>query len=216
LYRIPVYLFGGALEQAEQVVNQLEAGPEKPKPIFQKFYLANIALTMIGLGKLQEGEAVLEKAFATIDREAPFSFDIVPLEVADGHLQLAMGNPDGVLDSSEGVIHQLYQIDGRYYLAELLWLQGKAWLALEDARRAKEALLRAKSVAVDTGERTILWQILVELSDLEKLNGGEREAERLSCQAQEIIGYIAENAGSEEMRASFLAQPAVRRVLAET
>jgi tetratricopeptide (TPR) repeat protein len=216
IFRIPVYLFAGALEQAEQVVNQLYAGPGESKPIFQKFYLAYIALTMIALGKLLEGEAVLEKAFATLDQEAPFSFDIVPLRVADGHLQLAMGNPDGVLDATEGVIHQLYQIDGRYYLAELLWLQGKAWLALEDARRAKEALLRAKSVAVDTGERTILWQILVELSDLEKLNGGEREAERLSCQAQEIIGYIAENAGSEEMRASFLAQPAVRRVLAET
>jgi DNA-binding SARP family transcriptional activator/tetratricopeptide (TPR) repeat protein len=216
LYRIPVYLFGGALEQAEQVVNQLEAGPEKPKPIFQKFYLANIALTMIGLGKLQEGEAVLEKAFATIDREAPFSFDIVPLEVADGHLQLAMGNPDGVLDSSEGVIHQLYQIGGQYYLAELLWLQGRAWLALENTSRAKKALLQAKAVAEDTGERTILWQILSTLSDLEKINGDEDEAEKLSCQAQEIIGYIAENAGSEEMRASFLAQPAVRRVLAET
>jgi DNA-binding SARP family transcriptional activator len=216
LYRIPAYLFGGALEQAEQVVNQLYAGPEESKPIFQKFYLAIIALAMIALGKLREGEAALEKAFATLDREAPFSFDIVPLRVADGYLQLAMGNPDGVLDTTEGVIHQLYQIGGRYYLAELLWLQGKAWLALEDTSRAKGALLQAKSVAEDTGERTILWQILATLSDLAKINGDEREAEKLSCQAQEIIGYIAENAGSEEMRASFLARPAVRRVLAKT
>jgi tetratricopeptide (TPR) repeat protein len=215
IYRIPVYLFGGALEQAEQVVNWLYASPEESKPIFQKFYLAYIALTMIGLGKLQEGNAVLEKAFATFDPEAPFSFDIVPLMVAEGHLQLALRNPDGVLDSTEGIIHQLYQIGGRYYLAELLWLQGKAWLAMGNTSQAEEAFLQAEVVAKVTGERTVLWQILAELSDLEEMHGNELEAEKLRCQAGEIIGFIADNAGSQELRDSFLAQPVVARILSE-
>ena len=39
------------------------------------------------------------------------------------------------------------------------------------------------------------------------------EAEELRGQAQEILDYIADHAGSDELRATFLAQPAVARLL---
>ena len=75
--------------------------------------------------------------------------------------------------------------------------------------------MEAKAVAEDTGERTILWQILATLGDLEGMSGNQAEAERLRREAREIVNYIAENAGSDALRDSFLAQPAVARVLKE-
>jgi len=212
-YRVPVYLLGGALEQAEQLADQLYASYLEDKPIFQHYLLANIAWTEIALGKLREGEDVLERAFSSLDLEAPFSFATVPLMVADAHLQLALGNPESALDRTGNVIHQLNKAGGRFYLAELYWLQGKAQLALEGTSQAKEAFLQAKMVAEETGERTILWQILASLSDLERMRGNELEAENLRRQAREIVCYIAENAGSDALRDSFMVQPAVAQVL---
>jgi DNA-binding SARP family transcriptional activator/tetratricopeptide (TPR) repeat protein len=215
LYRVPAYLLGGALEQAEQLADQVYASLEDAKLIFRDIVLATIARTKIALGKLQEGEAVLGQALPAPDREAPLSFASVPLMVADAHLQLALGNPQGALDRTETVIHPLIQAGSRYYLAELLWLKGRAWLALENGARAQSALAEARAVAEDTGERPILWQILVALSDLESMRGNQPEADTLRCQAREIVCYIADNAGSKALRDSFLAQPAVARILSE-
>ena len=212
-YRLLAYISGGFWGQAERLADQLYADREEDKPIFQHYLLANIAWTKIALGKLREGEAILKQAFSSIDQGAPFSFTIVPLMVVDGHFQLALENPKSALDRIGDVIYQLNQFGARFYLAELYWLQGKARLALEETSQAKEAFLLAKKVAEDTGERTILWQILASLSDLENKSGNKLEAEKLLRQAQEIVRYIAENAGSDALRDSFLAQPSVARVL---
>ncbi len=213
IYQIPVYIFAGAWEQAEQVADQLYVHRDATRPIFQNYLLANVALAKIALGKLQEGKAVLEMAFTTLGPKTSFSFASVPSIVVDGHLQLALGNPQGALKSSADVIHQLNQACSRFYLAELLWLHGKAWLVLEDVDQAKQALRQAKAVAEDTGELVILWQILSTLSDLEKMNGNLPEAELLRRQAYSVISYIAEHAGSDVLRDSFLAQPAVARLV---
>jgi DNA-binding SARP family transcriptional activator/tetratricopeptide (TPR) repeat protein len=215
MYRIPVYLLGGAWEQADALADQVHASLEDAKLIFRDFVLATVAWTKIALGKLQEGEAVLEQVYPALDREAPFSFAVVPLVVADAHLQLALGNPEGALERTGHVIHQLVKAGSRYYLAELLWLQGRAWLALEKGEQAQSALTEAIAVAEDIGERAILWQILATLSDLETVRGHRAGAEDLRCQAREIVCYIADNAGSKALRDSFLAQPAVARVLSE-
>ena len=211
MYQIPVYIFAGAWEKAEQVADRLYANRDENKPIFQHYLLANVALAKIAVGKLQEGEAVLEQAFTTLGREIHFSFASVPLTVVDGHLQLALGNSLGALDRTEKVIRQLNQAGSRYYLAELLWLQGKAWLALEETDKAREALRQAKAVAEDVGESAILWQILATLSEFEGVCGDRNAAKKLHDQAWEVIEYIAAHAG--ELRDTFLAQPAVARVL---
>jgi len=138
LYRAPVYLIGGALEQAEREADQLYASREVSGPIFQPFLPANVALMRVALGNLREGQAILEQAFKSLDRETPFSFAVVTLMVAKGHLQLALGNPKDVLERTEDVIHRLNQASGRFYLAELLWLQGKpGWHWKISARQKK-------------------------------------------------------------------------------
>jgi hypothetical protein len=65
------------------------------------------------------------------------------------------------------------------------------------------------------GERQDLSQILWALSLQEAAAGKHDKAERYRQQAKKVVTYIAYHAGSEELRASFLAQPAITRILNE-
>jgi tetratricopeptide (TPR) repeat protein len=214
-YQIPVYLIGGAFEQAERAADECYAAIEEVGPLFQNHLLAIIANAKIALGKRSEAQAVLEQALITLDRESSYSYDHWLLMVADGHLQLALGNPARALERMEVVIQKLQQVGGRYHLAESLWLQGKAYLVMEKDEQAREAFMQAKAMAEAGSERAILWQILATFSEFERVCGNQQEAEMLADQAQEIIAYIADHAGDmQDLRASFLAQPKVAKVLA--
>ena len=102
----------------------------------------------------------------------------------------------------------------RHYLAEELWLRGRVRLALGEIETARELLLEAKTTAEEKEERLYLWQILATLGDLEESLGNAAEAEEWRMQAREVIDYIAGHAGDEEdLRAAFLAQPEVVRIL---
>jgi tetratricopeptide (TPR) repeat protein len=149
----------------------------------------------------------LEQAFECFNREGSAAYAIAFLSVADGHLQLALGNPQTTLDRMKDVIGRLRACDSKLNLAESLWLEGRAWLAMGQIDRAKESLLEAKEVAEAIGERSSLWQILVELANLTAKEGDEETADSLRQQAREIIQYIAEHAG--ELRETFLARPEV-------
>ncbi len=90
-------------------------------------------------------------------------------------------------------------------------------MALGEIETARELLLEAKTTAEEKGERLYLWQILATLGDLEELRGDGAEAEAWRMQACEVIDYIVGHAGDEEdLRAAFLAQPAVVRVLTKS
>ena len=74
--------------------------------------------------------------------------------------------------------------------------------------------MKAKGAAEAQEERTILWQILVTMSDLEKACGSANVANKLRDQAREVVNDIAADAG--EMRDVFLGQQAVAQLLGET
>jgi DNA-binding SARP family transcriptional activator len=215
-----IYLFAGALEQAEQWADRLYAYLEEFPPVFRTSWLVAIARAKIARGKLREGEAILGRDMSVLDRDNLSMMDMVPVFVADGHLQLALGNPERTLERMEAVIQRLNSVGSRKYLAEAYWLRGRAWLVLEEIGQAREALLEAKAAAEGNSERGVLWRTLATLIDVERLSGGQSENERLRCQQLtsqllEVVSYIADHAGSEELRAAFLGQPGVRDHLPE-
>jgi DNA-binding SARP family transcriptional activator/predicted ATPase len=210
---IPAYLLAGALDQAEQLADKLYAMRENFLPVFRTQYFVNIARVKIALGKLQESEAILKRAFNDFKSTGASSFALAALLVTDAYLQSAMGNLQGALDQTEEAIRRLRQAGGRVYLAEALWFQGRTYLSLGKIEQAEEILIQAKMIAEQTGERSILWQILGTYSEMERKRGNEGEAEKLRRQAQEIINYIAEHTGSEKLRGSFVARADVRRLL---
>jgi DNA-binding SARP family transcriptional activator/tetratricopeptide (TPR) repeat protein len=210
---IPLYLLAGALVQAEHWADKLYKMRADFMPVFEIATLVNIARAKIALGKYEAGEAILEQAFASLDREGAPSYSMAPLFVADAHLQLSMGKPERALERMGETILRVNRTGSRYFLAEALWLQGAAQLVLKNIDEARASLVEAKEVAEGMDERAILWRILVALSDLESSSANETQAEILRRQAGEIVIDIAEHTGNEPLRTSFLAQPEVQELI---
>ena len=210
---IRFYLLVGALDQAEFWANKLYALYKDFIPQFHTLFLAEIARAKIAQGKLDQGEAILEQAFEAFASEGRIGYGSASLQVTAAYFQMTLANPERALDHLAPLIQHLHQNSSHYHLAEALWLQGKANHALGRHLAAKEALVEARTVAEHTGERTMLWQILALLSKLETQSGNKPEAGKLRVQAQEIISFITEQAGSNALRDSFLARADVHALM---
>jgi len=167
----------------------------------------------IACGKLDQASAILDQVLEEFNWNSSWSHTITSIAIVDGYLQLALGKPERVFTRWQDQMQQFRGSGFHRDLARELWLRGKACLALEDLDQAKDTLLEARAVAEGKSERTILWQILATLSELEAACGDREAAKKLNDQAHEVIEYIAAHAG--ELRDTFLAQPAVAVVLAE-
>jgi hypothetical protein len=126
---------------------------------------------------------------------------------------MTVGNPQATLDRMQDVIGRLHAGDSRFYLAESLWLQANAWLAMRQIGRARESLLEAKEVAEAIGERSSLWRILATLLEVESMGGDVPTPEIYKQQLRQIVSYISDHANSDDIRTSFLAQPVLKRIL---
>jgi DNA-binding SARP family transcriptional activator/tetratricopeptide (TPR) repeat protein len=208
-----LYLYAGALDQAEHWADKLYALRENMMPISQTTFLAVIARVKIACGKLEQASAILDQLVEEFNWNSSWSHTITTIAIADGYLQLALGKPELVFTCWQDQVRQFREAGFHRDLAREWWLRGKARLALGDVDQARDALLEARVIAEEKEERTILWQILVTLSELEEAYGNRDAAEQLRDQAREVIEYIAAHAG--ELRDVFLAQPAVARLLAK-
>jgi hypothetical protein len=97
----------------------------------------------------------------------------------------------------------------RIYLPNALYLQGQALLGLNQKKTGHKCLQTARIEAEAIGSRPSLWPILFSLSQLED---DPAEAQALHQQSQKIVEYIADNAPTAELKASFLALPNVAAV----
>ncbi|MDX1416055.1 MAG: adenylate/guanylate cyclase domain-containing protein [Candidatus Promineifilaceae bacterium] len=88
-------------------------------------------------------------------------------------------------------------------LAESHWLRGDRPAALDN-------LAKAEAKARGIGSRRSLWLILARQA---RWAEDEETAEQYRLEAQKIIAYIVEHAGSEELQSSFLNRPDVRELM---
>jgi len=213
-FRMDLYLAAGDMSQAEHFADLMYAQQERLIPMFQPAFLNSVARVKIVCGKLAEGQAILDRALALCSPDNAWSHNVIWIAITDAYLQLALGCPELAFSRFAEKVQSYRQAGFYFNLAEELWLRGRMHLALGEIEAAKEILLKAKTIAEEKGERIFLWQILATLGDLEEMRGDEAEAENRWKQACEIIQYIADRAGDEEdLRASFLAQLEVVRVL---
>jgi tetratricopeptide (TPR) repeat protein len=213
-YLALTYLTAGDFVRAGRYADQLYDERDSLIQIYRRISLAVSAEIKIRLGQLKLAERILAEAFEGLDLDGS-TFGMKRLLLADAYLQLALENPRRSLDRMKHLTGRMRQAGIRQYLPEALWLQGKALLALSEPDLARDTFLEAKRAGQETGARRLLWQILWELSKLETAAGNASDAGPLRQQAQEMANYIADHAGDEELRASFLSLPQVQSVLAE-
>jgi DNA-binding SARP family transcriptional activator len=209
--RITISLLAGALEEAGNWADKLYAQREAIAPTFIALYFAHIAWAKIACGQLDMAQAILDKVVSDLPKDAPQSHIIIAVAVAYGQLRLAQGRPEDLFAGLEERVRPYREAGFKSLLADELWLRGRAALALGEHDAACESLLKAREAAEAQEERSVLWKILANLSEVEKASGNADLADSLCDQARAVVDDIASHAG--EMRDVFLRQPAVVQLL---
>ena len=183
------------------------AGPTLP--------LAVVAYLHALDGNLAESEVLLAEAQSGFDASGAVTGASFFINLADGQLALMRGDYARIVAEADAAIPMLRQTGIRLYFPDVLYLKGKALLGMSRTDEAWQTLNEARAEAEAIGSRRTLWPILIALSDIEAQRGNLAQAQSLHQQARQIVEFIADHAGSPELRASFLDSPDVRAVMSD-
>ena len=129
---------------------------------------------------------------------------------AEAELALAEGRPGDALAQLESIVPRLVELGMHAESPRLLYLRGRAHLALDEREAAVVALKEALDESRRTGERLWRWRILAALLPFAQ---GD-VAVQWRDEAIETVKFIAEHAPSEELRSSFRQRAEVAALLA--
>ena len=125
---------------------------------------------------------------------------------------LARGDYGEAARLSEREVAHRRQLGYIQPLPGLLYVQARSVRALGKTEQALELLTQARVAAEKISHRRLLWQIYSLLSEMERERGNIPEAERFQAKAREVLDFIVDHT-PPELRASFLAQPAVHAIM---
>jgi tetratricopeptide (TPR) repeat protein len=109
--------------------------------------------------------------------------------------------------------HELFEKNQLISLfADVLFLRGRALVALGRNDDARSVLDQARIIAHEKQLRRVHWQILAVLANLALT---PEDAQALRAEASQIINTIADSLPSDNLRATFLAKPEVHQVLTQ-
>jgi tetratricopeptide (TPR) repeat protein len=211
LYPVVAHYWLGAIAQVWNNLDRLVDFQGK-FPIFPQIFLSYAALAFIQAGEYLKGAELLEK-MGEIEIEN-YVLEIAPnVTQAKAELALAAGEHRPALAILEPFLQNARQKRLLRWLPQKLLLKGRI---LEGAGRPDKAypvLQEAHALAAKQQARVVLWQICMQLAEMETVRGNPAAAQALVEEAQTSIAYIADHAGGDELRESFLAMPRVQSVL---
>jgi tetratricopeptide (TPR) repeat protein len=198
----------GAGEKGLEVAKLGLAVVSEHTPAHRPFVLAAIAQCHLVSGDLDAAEEAVRQA-RTVPQWMVWPPYCMALVLAEGQLRLAQSENHAALEIAEGLAIELRRMGMRSYLPAALDAAGQALLGLGEVDEARARFLEAREVAVAMGARARLWRILWHLSQIED---DPDDAATLRVEARALVEYIADHAGSPELRTSFLQRPEVREL----
>lgn len=173
-----------------------------PQAILAQLYLMR--------GDLDQGRVYLEQSRVgfnpqMIDTPAP-----VLVLLADGYFTLAERDYDRTIATMDQLDHMMQSIGITPFSPEILLIKARA-LKLKGQTDQARALLEQARVAGKDVRRT-LWEVLAELSQMEKERGELGQAQTLRGQARGIVEFVSEHTPAD-LREKFLNLPNVRAVI---
>jgi len=196
----------GDLEHGFQMAHQaIEAGDNR------QFSLGALAQLHLSNGDPREADAAIQEALQDLENgESDPKLGYAIFQVIESENALANHRYDEVLALTARVVSVLRDMRQRVFLPDLLRCRGEALLALERSGEAKEVLEEALTEAQAQSSHRALWCILPVLARIAAQDGSPAEAESLRRRAHEAIDYIADHAGTPELRRGFLDSAKVR------
>ena len=220
VYSVIGLIYGemGAFDQGLQMARRALTGTDEIA-WSRQYGLAVLGYLHLMRAETKEAYAAIEEAFDESDSEdSETNLGFTGLYLAAhvkirGEFDLHAQKYDRLLAHAEHMIALMNQRDVRICLPDALRLKGEALMGLGRSEEGRQSLVDALAEAEAQGSRRALWPILSALIQVEEQRGDEDAASKLRKQAREVMEYIAEHAGSPELRDSFLSQPRIRAVL---
>jgi len=214
-----VYGTLGAIERGIELATQAADNSARIIPTWRAWPLAVLARLHLLNGNPEQAEFIikggcqgtLEQYFTRLLRSGASAVFLAQAELA-----LARGDYARAASVTDDLSAYLRSIGAGAFLPDALCLKGKALLAQDRVDDAHTALVEARAASEAIGSRRTQWPILAALSEVEARRGNQAEAQALRQQARAIVEFIADHAGSPELRASFLDLPDVKSVVRET
>lgn len=190
-----------ALQAAEQSKDEFQ--------FWQPAALGVLASTLIRKGEVTSAERVI-KRINKITRERAVFLQVIFTAIPAMELQLGRGDYQSVIDEAEEFLKIIAQANARTYMPYGFLYKGQALFALGQLEEAEQVLGEANQCAEELGSRRIWWRCLSSLAQVTARRGDQAQAQFYREKAREITDFIAEHAGSGELRNSFLSLPEVR------
>ncbi len=195
-----------ALGEANLAVQALEAGLTAASTIGSAYWIglvrAYLALAYVLKGALPQAEAVLT---AGIPREQPPRNLLERLMAwAWGEVALANKEPEAALHLADRLLATVPGEPSAQPIPDLLYLKGKALVALRREHDAVQVFEEAQRGALAHGARPLLWQIQAALGHAYQQTGQKEQAQRARSAAHTTIESLAVTIEDDYLRDHFL------------
>lgn len=216
LYPIAAYNQLGALEAALRMTDAVLRFKQNGAVIWADTFLCHLARTKIQVGEPDTAGELLSQIGPDSDLNN-YLIPLVPLVPrAKAELALAKGDWQEALVIVDAFLERIRQDHVPLFMPETLLLKSKILCRAGISAEACEALREAHKLASAQQAHPALWRVCSSLAQIEAEKGNQDEAQAFYGQARKAVDFMAENAGKEELRQSFLALPQVQTVLSHT
>jgi tetratricopeptide (TPR) repeat protein len=201
----------GAYEQALVRARAASEVAQRLYPAWHSFAYANLARCQLAASDVEGARRSIDKAIAELTPADPIgAMTVAAFRVNQARVLLAFGDYEGVFSAFDTLQHFRHQ-GVRSYLTDELLLRGLATEAMGDDVSARARFEAAVSEGRQVGCRRSLWKASLALGELEARSGNTTRARELRSQVHEIVDYITQHIGDDEIRRAFLSQSEVQK-----
>ena len=183
------------------------------------FRLGLTAHLHVQRGEWERARAVAQEAYGDLERAEPMKPSVYMgpftpfVSLIDGEVTLGLGAFTLAAKTADFLLASLGATGQRHLLSEALGLKARALLGLDRPDEARALFREAIAEARAIGSRLGQMAPLAALVDLETQAGNPGEAASLRAQAREVVEYVANHLGTDDLREAFLATPVGRLAL---
>ena len=177
---------------------------------------AMLALLLIKSGEIARADEAVKSGWKNFDPESqsyPGWWETISILEAEAELALAKGELERAARCVRQLLKKYDELKLGHFKPGILFLQARVALAGGREKAAYRTLSQALVLADKTGAHREVWGMCSELGKLEAKRGNESAWVRYLERACVEIKFIADHAGTAELRKIFLSRPDVRNLL---
>jgi tetratricopeptide (TPR) repeat protein len=177
---------------------------------------AVLALLQIRCGNLDEADAAVMEGWKNFDLGWQTYYgwwETLSILEAEARLALARGELARAARCTDQLLGKYDELKLRHFKPGILYLRARVELAAENNDQAHQTLSDALALSDEMGAHREVWRMCWALTELETERGDGAVAGQLLERAYREVAFIAEHAGSPELREIFLSRPDVQLVL---